>query len=205
MELINKIKQYFVSMEMYEGRWVICVRFKPKWGAYSSEDGRINVSADENEPDMWWYYANDESVDIDEIINLIDETVVTNLEAIKKVELFKLKAGELKKIFSDEKLSFKKLQTLKFVFDYSAKEETETEKEPPKQISKKKVQTKKEIAQEIGNVINEHDVFSQDSLVETENEKETKKPRKTRQRQIDGAESLTPNNMTDEEINELRG
>ena len=119
MQSINKIKEYFLSMEMYEGRWVIVVKYRPKWGAYSSEDGRIKVSADENQEDVWWYYATDDKVEVDDIINLITETVATNIEAIKKVELFKIKAGELKQIFSDETLSFKTLQTLKFVFDDS--------------------------------------------------------------------------------------
>ena len=203
MESINKIKQYFVSMEMYDGKWVICVKFKPKWGAYSSDDGRIKVSPDENEADLWWYYASDESVDIDEIINLIDETALTNMEAIKKVELFKLKASELKKIFSDEKLSFKKLQTLKFVFDDSPKDELPIEVVKPS--TNNKAHTKTDITKEIGNAINEHDVFSQESKPEAGGEQEIKKTRKTKQKQIENVDTQTSINMTDDEINELRG
>lgn len=190
-------------MEMYEGKWVICVKFKPKWGAYSSDDGRIKVSPDENEADLWWYYASDEGVDVDEIINLIDETASTNMEAIKKVELFKLKASELKKIFSDEKISFKKLQALKFTFDYSTEDEVSISTVKP--APKNKVRTKKDVAKEIGNVINEHDVFSEESNPETGNEDEVKKTRKTKQKQIENIETQTSINMTDDEINELRG
>lgn len=199
---INKIKDYFVSMEMYEGKWVICVKFQPKWGAYPSEDGRIRVSSDEQEPDMWWYYANDDSVDVDEIINLINETVVTNLDAIKKVELFKLKANELKQIFSDEKLSLKKLQTLKFVFDDTVVETPEKEM----QQVKKKTTSKKDLMSHVGDVIQEHDVFSQPAVVELKAVEEDKtKTKKTRKKKADKLESLTPQEMTSEEIDELRG
>ena len=209
MELINKIKEYFVSMEMYDGKWVVAVKFKPKWGAYPSEDGRIKVSPDEQQPDLWWYYADDTSVDVDEIINLINETVVTNMEAIKKVELFKLKAGELKQIFSDEKLSFKKLQTLKFVFDDSVVER-KVESEAP--ITKKKTTSKKDLMSQVGDVIQEHDVFTQppiekkvDEEVEEVEEVPVKKSRKTKQKTQEVVESLTANEMTSEEIDELRG
>ena len=114
---LNKIKDYFQSIEQFEGKWVICVKYKPKWGAYPSEGGKINAVPDENTPDVWWYYGKDDKVDIDSIFDLIDETIQTNLDAIRKVELFKLKAEELKRIFSDDSISFKKLQTLRFVFD----------------------------------------------------------------------------------------
>ena len=114
---LNKIKDYFQSIEQFEGKWVICVKYKPKWGAYPSEEGKINAVPDENTPDVWWYYGKDDKVDIDSIFDLIDETIQTNLDAIRKVELFKLKAEELKRIFSDDSISFKKLETLRFVFD----------------------------------------------------------------------------------------
>ena len=201
---INKIKEYFVSMEMYDGKWVICTQFKPKWGAYPSEDGRIKVVSDEQQPDMWWYCAEDDGVDVDEIINLINETVVTNLDAIKKVELFKEKASELKKIFSDEKLSLKMLQTLKFVFDDTIVENIVEKEEKP--VIKKKTTSKKDLMSHVGDVIQEHDVFSKPEVVVQETHdyepEVVKKTRKTKQKQV---ESLTPSDMTSEEINELRG
>lgn len=192
---INKIKDYFVSMEMYDGNWVVCVKFKPKWGAYSSEDGRIKVGPDDKVPDLWWYYGASNDVDIDEIINLINETVETNLEAIKKVELFKLKAGELKQIFSDETISFKKLQTLKFVFDDNPVESV-------KQEPKKRVSSKKDLMSHVGDVIQEHDVFTQETVKEEEPPKKTKK---SKQKVVEELQPVSPIDMTEDEINDLRG
>ena len=116
-ERLNKIKDYFQSMEIMEGKWVLCVRYKPNWGAFPSEDNRIQAIPDESTPNVYWYYSEDKNCDIEEILNLIDETIQTNLEAIKKVELFKLKGEELKRLFSDENVTFAQLQTLKFVMD----------------------------------------------------------------------------------------
>ena len=138
---LNKIKDYFQSIEQFDGKWVICVKYKPKWGAYPSEGGKINAVPDENTPDVWWYYGKDDKVDIDSIFDLIDETIQTNLDAIRKVELFKLKAEELKRIFSDDSISFKKLQTLRFVFD----EKIAMNDSKPKKGKRSKPMSKKDI------------------------------------------------------------
>ena len=183
-------------MEMYEGRWVVTVKFPEKWGAYTSEDGRIKVGPDDNDPTLWYYCATNESIDLDEIIELVDETVKTNLEAIKKVELFKLKANELKKIFSDESLSFKKLQTLQFVFSDKIEETRTTKTETPK-----KTASKKDLISQVENVIQEHDVFTPEPVKETT----PKKTRKQKQKQTEELQSVQATNMTQEEIDELRG
>lgn len=200
MQNINKIKEYFQSMDIYEGRWVITVKYRPKWGAYSSDDGRIKVGPDERTPDVWLYCAADDTVEVDEIIDLIEETVQTNLEAIKKVELFKLKANELKQLFSDESISFKKLQTLKFVFDASQSVEETTK--PVKEVTKKKASSKKDLMSQVGEVIQEHDVFSTSTPEEAPEEKPVRKKRESKPKAI---ETATPVNMSQEEIDALRG
>ena len=148
---LNKIKDYFQSIEQFDGKWVICVKYKPKWGAYPSENGKINAVPDENTPDLWWYYGKDNKVDIDSIFDLIDETIQTNLDAIRKVELFKLKAEELKKIFSDDSISFKKLQTLKFIFD----EKSAVSNDKPKKSKRSKPMSKKDILKIDDSVVDE--------------------------------------------------
>lgn len=148
---LDKIKDYFQSIEQFEGKWVICVKYKPKWGAYPSENGKINAVPDENTPDLWWYYGKDNKVDIDSIFDLIDETIQTNLDAIRKVELFKLKAEELKKIFSDDSIPFKKLQTLKFIFD----EKSIVSNDKPKKSKRSKPMSKKDILKIDDSVVDE--------------------------------------------------
>lgn len=200
-ERLGKIKDYFVGMEMYGGQWVVRVKYRPKWGAYPPEDGRIKVVSDESEPDLWWYCANDENVDIDSILDLIEETIDTNMEAIKKVELFKLKAAELKRIFSDESLSFQKLQRLRFVFD--DKVVTDSKKsvvvEP-----KKKVSSKKELITQVDDEIKGHDIFEspKESVDDSVNKKKV-----TRKRVVEKpvVETVSSSEMTKEEIDDLRG
>ena len=136
---LNKIKDYFQSIEQFEGKWVICVRYNPKWGAYPSENGKINAVPDENTPDVWWYYGKDDKVDIDSIFDLIDETIQTNLDAIRKVELFKLKAEELKRMFSDDSISFKKLQSLEFIFNEKVTTVSNKPKKGKRLMSKKDI------------------------------------------------------------------
>ena len=201
-ERLGKIKEYFVGMEMYNGLWVVRVKYRPKWGAYPPEDGRIKVVSDESESDLWWYCANDEDVDIDSILDLIEETIQTNMEAIKKVELFKLKAGELKQIFSDESISLKKLQTLRFVFDENIdKEAKPVEKAEPK----KKVASKKELITQVDDEIKEHDVFTSKPAVveEVVTKKRVSKPKPVTSKSL--VETTTPEGMTQAEIDDLRG
>lgn len=200
---INKIKDYFVGMEMYNGLWVVRVKYRPKWGAYPPEDGTIDVVADENEADLWWYCAKNKEVEIDAIINLIEETIQTNLEAIKKVELFKLKANELKQIFSDESISLSKLQTLRFVFNSDQQAEKPTVKQEPK----KKMASKKDFIEVVTDEIKEHNVFTKPSEeTQLEEPKTNTNTRKSVKKKVEKLESTTtPADMTQEEINELRG
>ena len=209
-ERLSKIKDFFVGMEMYNGLWVVRVKYRPKWGAYPPEDGSIKVVSDEGEPDLWWYCANDESVEIDSILSLIEETIETNMEAIKKVELFKLKAGELKQIFSDETIGLKKLQSLRFVFDDEVKEVT---KVPMKSETKKKASSKKELITQVDDEIKSHDVFS--SPAEPENTpvvkdiedvaEKRKVTRKKAQKAEFVSQTSTPDERTQDEIDDLRG
>lgn len=198
---LNKIKDYFQSIEQFEGKWVICVKYKPKWGAYPSEGGKINAVPDENTPDVWWYYGKDNKVDIDSIFDLIDETIQTNLDAIRKVELFKLKAEELKRIFSDDSISFKKLQTLRFVFD----EKIAMNDSKPKKAKRSKPMSKKDIlkiddsvADEVTEPVKEIADGQVDEAVCADTKKETYGPENTEA-------VVNATELSQEEIDNLRG
>jgi hypothetical protein len=112
-----KIKEYFQSLEQYEGKWVVCVNYKEKWGAYSSDDGKINAIPDEKVPCRFWYIANDKSITLDDILDLISETVETNIDALKKAELFKVYISKLKVLFSSEEYTYNDLSRLTFTFN----------------------------------------------------------------------------------------
>lgn len=112
-ERINKISQYFRSMEMTNGIIIIKVQYNNKWGVYPSDDNKIKVAKSEDTPNEWFYYGNFSEVTIDDIFDLIENTIEMNLSAAAKLELLNNKFEELKNLFATE--SLERLSTLKFV------------------------------------------------------------------------------------------
>lgn len=127
-ERIKKIEHYFKGMEIVNDTVIIKVLYGNKWGAYPSQDDHIKVAKSEELANQWFYYADYTHTVIDEIFDLIDETIDMNLSAIERLELFNTKNSELRELFVNEPLS--KLKTLTFTFH------------EPKKTKKKK--TKKE-------------------------------------------------------------
>lgn len=116
MNLQDRIKKnegYFKSIEIHNGYLTMIVNFKPKWGVFPSPDEKIKVG---NSPsgikDEWVYYGKYDEVTVDEIFDLVEQTIDVNLEAALKIELMKEKIEELKKLFAETPYS--KLQTLSF-------------------------------------------------------------------------------------------
>ena len=110
---IEKIKQYFRSIELVENTIIIRVKYLNKWGVYPSEDNLIKVTKSDDAKNEWYYYADSDKKNISEIFDLIDETIEMNISAAKKIALLDKKFAELKTIFSNESLD--RLETLKFV------------------------------------------------------------------------------------------
>ena len=126
-ERIKKNEVYFRGMEIVNNTAIIKVLYGEKWGAYPSPDEKIKVAKSEEVPNEWFYYSDYTYTVIDEIFDLIEETVDMNLSAIERLGLFNQKMEELKELFANEPLP--KLKTLTFHF----------EEEKPKRNKKKKV------------------------------------------------------------------
>lgn len=110
---IDKIQKYFKSMELTNGTFIVSVKYEPKWGVFPSEDGKIKVTPSEEIDDEWFYYAKSAEKTIDDVFDLINETIDSNLAAAEKYKLLIDKFDELKKMFAEEDLD--RLKTLKFV------------------------------------------------------------------------------------------
>ena len=202
-ERLNSIKEYFVSMEMVDGKWAVCAQYRDNWCAYPPDDGSVELIEDENEKNHWWYVAKDESVVIDKLISLVEETVQTNIDAIRKVELFKEKATELKRIFSDEKLTLAQLQTLRFVFDGV---QVPVKKEPVVQNTKKTVASKKEILSKAESQSENQDVFKVSAPEPVHEERPRKSQKAKAVKAVEKPEvTVSAVDMTKEEIDDLRG
>jgi hypothetical protein len=126
-ERIKKNEVYFRGMEIVNNTAIIKVLYGEKWGAYPSPDEKIKVAKSDEVPNEWFYYSDYTYTVIDEIFDLIEETIDMNLSAIERLGLFNQKMEELKELFANEPLS--KLKTLTFHF----------EEEKPKRNKKKKV------------------------------------------------------------------
>lgn len=131
-ERINKISQYFRSMEMTNGIIIIKVQYNNKWGVYPSDDNKIKVAKSEDTPNEWFYYGNFNDITVDDIFDLIENTIEMNLSAAAKLELLNSKFEELKNLFATE--SLERLSTLKFVLSnkksYRKNKKTATTDEP---------------------------------------------------------------------------
>lgn len=131
-ERINKISQYFRSMEMTNGVIIIKVQYNNKWGVYPSDDNKIKVAKSEETPNEWFYYGNFNDITVDDIFDLIENTIEMNLSAAAKLELLNSKFEELKNLFATE--SLERLSTLKFVLSnkksYRKNKKTVTTDEP---------------------------------------------------------------------------
>lgn len=131
-ERIKNNIDYFRGMEMTNGITVIKVAYKDRWGAYPTEDDSIKVAKSDTVANEWFYYADTDSVDIEKIFDLIEETVEMNSTVTFKLELLSEKINELKQLFS--KTSLTKLQTLQFVMDENVKEKPKKRKYTKRKI-----------------------------------------------------------------------
>lgn len=139
---INNIQPYFRSVEIKESFYILRVVYPNKWSGYNRDDEKIKTAkSDNSNENEWFYYADIESVDLNEIFDLIEETIVTNQEMYQKIELMKIKMSELKDIFQEE--SLEKLKTLQFTFDSTAN------KPKKRQYNKKKKDTTTEETSEV--------------------------------------------------------
>lgn len=114
-ERITSLQDYFLSIEVKDSLYIVKVVFPHKWSAYNSDDEVIKVAKSETNRNEWFYYANITEVDLNDIFDLIEETIHTNESVTKKIELMRVKMEELKDLFQTETLE--RLETLEFIFN----------------------------------------------------------------------------------------
>ena len=131
---MNDMKPYFRGIEMYNEAIMVKVVFPNKWKAYPSDDGRINVTPSDNDPNMTYYYADSNDTTYEEMFDLVEETIKANQDIILKLKLLKDKVEELKELF--QMTSYDDLLNLHFVIEKPTK--------PKRKYTKKKVSKAKE-------------------------------------------------------------
>ena len=134
-DYISKIGEYFEGIERYNDALIVRVKLPERWGVYPSSDERIKVAPSEEVPNEYYYYGSSNDVNLEDIFQLIIETIQMNKDVLLKIELLKEKVQELKELFDTKPLE--ELKTLKFVT------------EQPKKTKVKRKYTKKKKEAEI--------------------------------------------------------
>lgn len=134
-DYISKIGEYFEGIERYNDALIVRVKLPERWGVYPSSDERIKVAPSEEVPNEYYYYGSSNDVNLEDIFQLIIETIQMNKDVLLKIELLKEKVQELKELFDTKPLD--ELKTLKFVT------------EQPKKTKAKRKYTKKKKEAEI--------------------------------------------------------
>ncbi|MBR6516959.1 MAG: hypothetical protein IKT40_09015 [Bacilli bacterium] len=125
-------------MEIANNVLVIKVEYKNRWGVFPSEDGSIKVCKSDDVENLYFYYGDYLTLNIDEVFDLIEETIEMNISAELKIQLLTEKIEELKQLFTTE--SLERLQNLYFDFK-------EVKKTPKKRNSKKNKNETEEVVQ----------------------------------------------------------
>lgn len=94
--------------------YVFIVNFPEQWNAYPSDDNRILVKpADDG---SYFYMGEVNSVDYDDIVNLIKDTIEINLDAERKYSMYQEKVDELREIFGSKR-TYQELSTVTICID----------------------------------------------------------------------------------------
>ena len=134
-ERVKKLEDYRPDISFRDGAFILKIRFNQAWRVIEPQDReRIAFAKDNNTEGLYWYVAHIE--DVDELFDLIDETIEVNQELERKRDLYKSKVNDLRELFLSD-ASYEKLCTLEFTFAKPKKPKTsKTKKSEPKGIDK---------------------------------------------------------------------
>ena len=135
---IIKLGEYFRGIEYYNDAIIVKVTFPIRWQVYPSANGFIKPAKTDNQGE-YYYYGDMSKVTLDDIFNVIEETISANKDAELKIQLLSDKINEIKELFKIT--PYEKLLGLKFAFE-------EAKKEKPKRKYTRKKKTQPEASNE---------------------------------------------------------
>ena len=112
-ERITSLSEYDISLETYNGNFIVTIRYKKEWKINTPSDETIIFSKDKSDESVC-YYAVPITGDIEKIFNEIDIVVQRNKEMEEKVVLYKEMREKMKELFRKEDIQT--LRTLEFKF-----------------------------------------------------------------------------------------
>jgi hypothetical protein len=111
-EKLNKLRPYVVGIRYIGGVQLVDAVLKEGW--ITPESKLIRKQRVDGEDNYYMFIAEDESVDVDDLLDYVQSVIELNIEREKKFELLTVKVTELKALFKVTPLN--KLEKLKFTF-----------------------------------------------------------------------------------------
>lgn len=131
-ERIEKIKEYFVSMEIKtvdESEQIIyvLVEFPQGWMVDYEIENKFDIQilkVDSNNSNSY-YFVGDINNGVDVVFDAIEHNIVKMKDAIERAQLLTKKTKELKELFSNENIPLSSLRDLTFSYQKEVTEEQE--------------------------------------------------------------------------------
>ena len=142
-EHIKELSEYNLSLETYNGNFIVSLKYKNGWTVKKPENESIVFSYDNDNGVC--YYAVPITSDIECVFKAINETIQRNKEMEEKVALYKEKREEMKELFRTKPLS--ELKKMEFTFPTPKKEKSKKQKEQQKE--EQQVQTSEQHKNEV--------------------------------------------------------
>lgn len=112
-ERLNQLRPYVIGIRYLQGIQLVDAVLKEGWKIPQSSIIRVEPADETN--NYYMFFSDDETIDIDDLLDFVQEIINHNLEREAKHKLLKEKVDELKILFRGNPLE--KLKKLKFNFD----------------------------------------------------------------------------------------
>ena len=132
---LKNIDAYFRGIDYYNDAIMVKCELPEKITII--EDSTKGIKATKGEDNLTYYYANKNDVEIEDILELIENTIKVYEEAREKAMLFRQKCEELKELFANTDIE--SLKNLKFIIEQQKKKTTKRKKEEQKQITEDEI------------------------------------------------------------------
>ena len=162
-EKLKELSSYDIAFEVKQGYYHFSLKYPNNWNIIVSENDNIYI---EQRNDVCHYIASTDNTTIDDIFNVINETIEYNTDLEKKLQLFKEKVAKLQELFSVE--TYQRLKTIEFVFPKQKKTVKKKTKQKEENVENTPIlQTNEETTETTA--INDYDA-NEEIVVTAENE-----------------------------------
>ena len=135
-----QLSEYKCSFKYVESYFLVSMVYPENWSIIPCEDKSIDVA----EEDGVTFYAAPIETDINKAFELIDDTILYNLDVEKKMNLLKFNINKLQEMFST--MDLEELETLEFVTTTpKVRKNTEKKSTKAKKVAKKVTSKKKKV------------------------------------------------------------